>query len=128
MDNWLLATVAALIVLVGGLIYALRSIRVHSPGGFRDWVKNPGYREAVAAFFEARDAIEVPDDIADAAIEAMVERLFEKENRDFNFERLQKFGERALPPVTCDFTIKSRVGRYHVSHGSPPRWCSTCAV
>jgi HEAT repeat protein len=101
MDDWLPATVAAIIVLVGGLIYALRSIRVHSPGGFRDRVKNPGYRQFVseeaARYIAARDAIEVPDDIAADEIEAMVERLFEKENRDFNFERLQKVGERALP-------------------------------
>ena len=67
-----------------------------SAGGFREWVKNPEYKrqvtEAAAAREQQRRALQVPEDISDDDIRAMVQRLFLPEDDDFNYERLKLVG------------------------------------
>lgn len=66
-------------------------------GGFRDWVKNLGYRFSAIRYLMTRDALDVPDNISDEEIERMVERLFDQKDRGFNFDRLKLVGIRAVP-------------------------------
>ena len=67
-----------------------------SAGGFREWVKNPEYKrqvaEAAAAREQQRRALQVPENISDDEIRAMVQRLFLPEDDDFNYERLKLVG------------------------------------
>lgn len=66
-------------------------------GGFRDWVKNPDYKRSAEQYFAERDALTVPDDISQSEIQAMVDRLFVKEDNDFNLDKLKLVGDKATP-------------------------------
>ena len=66
-------------------------------GGFRDWVKNPNYKRSAEQYFAERDALTVPDDISQSEIQAMVDRLFVKEDNDFNLDKLRLVGNKATP-------------------------------
>ena len=76
------------------------------PGVFVDWVKNPDYKRSAAEYFAARDALTVPDDISPAEIQHMVEQLFVEEDNDFNFDRLKLVGEKAVPFLTPQRTLR----------------------
>lgn len=65
--------------------------------GFRDWVKNPYYKRSAEQYFAERDALTVPDDISQSEIQAMVDRLFVKEDNDFNLDKLKLVGDKATP-------------------------------
>ena len=91
-----LGTVAILCV-VAVIAYRLLRPRNDEPGGFRDWVKNPDYKDAIADYFAAREALKVPDNISNDEIQKMVDRLFVSEDEDFNFDRLQLVGSKAVP-------------------------------
>lgn len=65
--------------------------------GFREWVKNPNFRRSAEQYFAERDALTVPDDISQSEIQAMIDRLFVKEDNDFNFEKLRLMGDKATP-------------------------------
>lgn len=69
--------------------------------GFREMVKKPElWKETQRKLNEreaARQSLSVPDDISDAEIREMVERLFVHEDKDFNYDRLKLVGERAKP-------------------------------
>lgn len=89
-----IAGVVILLAIVGMVVY--RSLRQTGGfGGFRDWVKNPDFSKAAAEYFAARDALEVPDDISEAEIRQMVDRLFVQQDNDFNMERLKLVGDKA---------------------------------
>ncbi len=66
-------------------------------GGFRDWVKDPDWKKEAAAYFDARDAVTVPDDISAEEIQRMVDRLFAQKDENFNFKRLSLVGAKAVP-------------------------------
>ena len=66
-------------------------------GGFRDWVKNPDYKRSAEQYFAERDGLTVPDDISQSEIKAMVDRLFVKEDDDFNLDKLRLVGNKATP-------------------------------
>lgn len=85
------------LAIVGVIAYRFLKPRNHEFGGFRDWVKNPDYKQAAADYFAARNALEVPDDISDDEIQQMVDRLFVQKDEDFNFDRLKLVGVKAVP-------------------------------
>lgn len=94
---------------IGTLIYlSTRKRPDDSPGGFRDWVKNPDYKRAVteqmAADKEERASLTVPNDISDSDIQAMVDRLFERDDRNgLNVRRLELIGRKAYPSLVRAF-------------------------
>lgn len=95
------ATVSAGILIafaiVGLIAYRLFKPKSDKAGGFRDWVKNPDYKQAAADYLAARNALKVPDDLSDDEIQQMVDRLFVQEDEDFNFDRLKLVGQKAVP-------------------------------
>lgn len=93
------ATIAVLILCIVAIaaFFLLRGRQDSEAGGFRDWVKNPDYKRTAAEYFAARDALTVPDDISGAEIQHMVDQLFVEEDDDFNFDRLELVGEKAVP-------------------------------
>ncbi len=97
--KYTLISLAILLVIAGVYFIASRLFRTQSgeAGGFRDWLKNPDYKQVAADHFAARDALEVPVDISDAEIQKMVDRLFAQEDKDFNFDRLKLVGSKAVP-------------------------------
>jgi HEAT repeat protein len=92
-------TVVIVVALAIASVIAYRFLksRNHEPGGFRDWVKNPDYKQDVADYFAAREALRVHDDISDDEIQQMVNRLFVHGDEDFNFDRLKLVGVKAVP-------------------------------
>jgi HEAT repeat protein len=94
------------------------------PGGFRDWVKNPERRTMAQEFFEhRRRALEVPEDISDAEVERMVDELFVPENEGFNFERLERVGDRAAPfliEALDDPRVETKFEKQHALGASSP--------
>lgn len=87
----------ALCVLAVVAFMVFRSRNGLTPGGFRDWVKNPDYKRSAEQYFAEREALTVPDDISQDEIQKMVDRLFVKEDDDFNFDRLKLVGNKATP-------------------------------
>src|SRR5437867_1161572 len=61
-----------------------KDMQPEQAGGFHDWVRNPERRHDVAEMLAQREEdrrnLSVPADISDAEIEAMVERLFVRED------------------------------------------------
>ena len=86
------------IIVVLGIVslIAYRFLRPRS-GGFQDWVKNPGYKQAVDDYFAARESLEVPHDISNEEIQRMIDRLYIQKDEDFNFDRLKRVGIKAVP-------------------------------
>lgn len=84
-------------------VFAYRFLkpRSHEFSGFRDWVKNPEYKQAAADYFAAREALETPDDISDVKIKKMVEALFVRKDKNFNVDRLKRLGVRAVPMLVA---------------------------
>ncbi|QDU82009.1 hypothetical protein Pla110_37610 [Polystyrenella longa] len=70
-------------------------------GGFRDWVKNPEMKNEYAEFMESQQAakksLRVPENISDRDIEKLVNRLFIEDDHDFNYDKLQLIGKKAVP-------------------------------
>lgn len=93
----LVLAILVAVVFAIAIVAAVRFFGHRSAGGFRDWVKNPAYREAMAERLAARQALTVPDDISADAIAKMVERLFVEPDDDFNFDRLELVGNKAVP-------------------------------
>jgi len=89
--------VVVALAIVGFIAYRFLKPRNKEFGGFRDWVKNPDYKQAASDYFAAREALEVPDDISDDEIQQMVDRLFVQKDEDFNFDRLKLVGVKAVP-------------------------------
>ena len=81
----LILTIALAVGIVAWLVvhYYTGAFAESGSGGFREWVKNPELKYAASAYFEARDALTVPDDISPEEIQAMVDRVFIKEDTDF---------------------------------------------
>ncbi len=94
-----LVILGILLAVIAAVIYAYRAVQARNArrGGFRDYVKNPEYKQAANAFFQARNSLTVPDDISDTEIQQMVDRLFVAEDSDFNYEQLELVGEKAVP-------------------------------
>lgn len=67
--------------------------------GFRDWVSNPDYKQEAAQYFADRDALSVSDNISQSEIQKMVDRLFVKEDDDFNLDKLKLVGDKATPAL-----------------------------
>jgi HEAT repeat protein len=93
----------AVLAVVGvGMLYWMNR-RHGSLGGFRDWVKNSAYGEAVEAAFAKEDKeleqLTVPADMPGKDIQALVERLLEVETDRFTTRRLQLLGDRAVPAL-----------------------------
>lgn len=98
MNNPLVIVAAVgLAIAIGIFLFRYFSHEKPSLGGFKDWVQNPEYKSGAATYFAARDAIQVPDNISDAEIQQMVDRLFIQKDDDFNFERLELVGVKAVP-------------------------------
>lgn len=95
--NPVLIGVVGVVAIVAIAIIAFRFSKSMEFGGFRDWVKNPLYRQAAEDYFAARSALRVPDDISDDEIRRMVDRLFVQKDEDFNFRRLELVGAKAVP-------------------------------
>ena len=97
--KYVFVSVAILVVslLVTFVAYRLREFPNQDRGGFRDWVKNPDYKQVAADYFAARDSLEVPDDISTDEIQQMVDRLFVQEDEDFNLDQLRLVGTKAVP-------------------------------
>lgn len=91
--------ILAVLAVVGVIAYRFFKPRNDEFGGFRDWVKNPDYKQSAADYFAAREALEVPDDISDDEIQQMVDRLFVQQDEDFNFDRLKLVGVKAVPTL-----------------------------
>lgn len=91
----IITLVICVLAIVAFLI--LRSRSGVTPGGFRDWVKNPDYKRAAEQYFAERDALKVPDDISQNEIQTLVDRLFMKEDEDFNLDKLKLVGDKATP-------------------------------
>jgi HEAT repeat protein len=89
-----LAVVLGMVAVVAYWFARTRKVMV---GGFRDWVKDPEYKEAAEEYFEAMEALTVPEELSDAEIQRMVDRLFVQADKDFNFERLKLVGAKAVP-------------------------------
>ncbi|OAI45746.1 hypothetical protein AYO44_12460 [Planctomycetaceae bacterium SCGC AG-212-F19] len=77
-------------------------------GGFRDWVKNPEWREAVEdqltrQLLEQQHKLEepvVPLDLSEAEIQELVEHLLQREQSEFDgIERLEQVGAKAVPAL-----------------------------
>ena len=108
--NYTLIGVVIVLVLAAMSYFAYPYlIRRHVLGGFHDWVKNPAWKQAAADYFAERDAVDVPDDISDTEIQNMVDRLFVRENQDFNFERLELVGAKAVPFLIAALTSNTAV-------------------
>jgi HEAT repeat protein len=90
-----LALVLCVLAIVAFLLF--RSRDAVTPGGFRDWVKNPDYKHAAEQYFAERDALTVPDDISQDEIQTMVDRLFVEGDDDFNLDKLKLVGDKATP-------------------------------
>jgi HEAT repeat protein len=94
-----LITIVLAIGVIGIILYRSRP-RNEEFGGFRDWVKNPDWKKSASDYFDARESLTVPDDISDAEIRRMVDRLFVQKDEDSNFERLKLVGAKAVPFLT----------------------------
>ena len=94
-----LLNIAILLAIVAGGLVVFRSFngRHRKLAGFRDWVRNPDFKKAAEECLAARESLDVSDDIADAEILQMVDRLFVQEDEDFNLDRLRLVGIRAAP-------------------------------
>jgi hypothetical protein len=93
--------VGALILLVlvacSALISHFFKPRKHRLVGFREYVKNPELKREMSDYRAERESLQVPDDISDAEIRQMVDRLFVHADDDFNFDRVELVGARAVP-------------------------------
>ena len=121
----IIVAVLCVLAIVAFLTLRGRYDNESTAGGFRDWVKNPDYKRAAEEFFAERDALTVPDDISQSEIQAMVDRLFVKEDNDFNFDKLKLVGEKAIPLLVAAlnsdraFDTKFSEGG-HVSNAKSP--------
>lgn len=99
------AVVALLSVGVLGAVVLLflrsRQLPGDSPGGFRDWVKNPAYKNNFESRIAERDAIVIPEDISADEIQQMVDRLYVQKDEDFNMHRLGLVGAKATPQLVA---------------------------
>lgn len=115
------ATVASGILvalgIAGFIAYRFLKSRTQPRGGFRDWVKRPDYKQAAADFFAARKALKVPDDISDDEIQKMVDRLFVRDDDDFNMDRLKLIGSKAVPFMIAALENSKRASTHFVGRG-----------
>lgn len=91
------AVILLVLVACGALIIHFFKPRKHRLVGFREYVKNPDLKREMADYHAVRESLRVPDDISDAEIRRMVDRLFVHADDDFNFDRLELVGARAVP-------------------------------
>lgn len=93
----IIVVVLCVLAMVAFLMLRGRVSDNSTAGGFRDWVKNPDYKRSAEQYFAERDALTVPDDISQGEIQAMVDRLFVKDDNDFNLDKLKLLGDKATP-------------------------------
>lgn len=91
-----IAAVILVLAAVSITVFRLFKQRNEEFGGFRDWVKNPSIKRASADYHDARRSLKIPDDLSEAEIQRMVDRLFVQEDEDFNFRRLKLVGAKAV--------------------------------
>lgn len=108
------------ITALGAVVFASRNLKPQPAkhGGFREWVKNPEFKQAAEYEFAAREALTIPDNITDAEIRQMVSRLFVKKDDDFNFDRLKLVGAKAVP-FLIDALENRNASTKRFSHGYP---------
>lgn len=96
-------TVGIIVALAFVGVFAHRFLKPRNNvfSGFRDWVKNPEYKQAAADHFAAREALETPDDLSDVKIQKMVDGLFVRKDKNFNIDRLKRVGVRAVPMLVA---------------------------
>ena len=93
----IIVVVLCVFAIVAFLTLRSRFSKHSTTGGFRDWVKNPAYKQSAERYMAERDALTVPDAISQSEIQAMVDRLFVKEDNNFNLDKLKLVGNKATP-------------------------------
>lgn len=105
--------VGALYVAVGLAVFGWAKFRPaargYEPGGFKDWLTNRDYRDAVGSWFEARDAQFAADDENPPDCEELVASMLEGDDVDLVRARLSHQDERALPAICAALADR----RYH---------------